>query len=95
MMWLEIVGVVSLGLGNLALLGLLAVVKALFCDSSLDADLTDAGAPRPHDPSSRAAAAVRKARLQKLRWPLGATLSLSSRRSRDTAGQRSEPSDVF
>jgi hypothetical protein len=27
--------------------------------------------------------------------PLGATLSQSSRRSRDTAGQRSEPSDVF
>jgi hypothetical protein len=78
-----------------------------------------------------AAAAVRKTRLQNLRWPLsyqqarlgyvravaqrylntvqlftalvgtspsaplGATLSQSSRRSGDTAGQRSEPSDVF
>jgi hypothetical protein len=31
-MWLGIVGVLSLGLGILALIGLLAVVKELFCD---------------------------------------------------------------
>jgi hypothetical protein len=41
-MWLVIVVVLSLGLGILALIGLLAVVKELFCESSLDADFTDA-----------------------------------------------------
>jgi hypothetical protein len=42
-MWLVIVGVLSLGLGCLALVGLLAVVKQLFGESSLDANITDAG----------------------------------------------------
>jgi hypothetical protein len=42
-MWLVIVGLLSLGLGVLALIGLLAVVKELFCDSPLDANVTDGG----------------------------------------------------
>jgi hypothetical protein len=40
-MWLVIVGVLSLGLGILALIGLLVVARELFCDDSLDANFTD------------------------------------------------------
>jgi hypothetical protein len=47
-MWLLIVGVLSLGLGILALIGLLAVATELFCDSSLDLDF-GGGAARSHD----------------------------------------------
>jgi hypothetical protein len=43
-MWLVIVIVLSLVLGILALIGLLAVAKELFRESSLDANFTDAGA---------------------------------------------------
>ena len=42
-MWLVIVGLLSLGFGVLALIGLLAVVKELFFDSSLEANFSDAG----------------------------------------------------
>jgi hypothetical protein len=42
-MWLIIVGLLSFGLGILALIGLLALVQELFCESTLDADVTDAG----------------------------------------------------
>lgn len=37
-MWLVIVGLLSLGFGILALIGLFAVGKELFCDGSLDAN---------------------------------------------------------
>jgi hypothetical protein len=46
-MWPVIVGVLSLGLAILALIGLLTVAKELFGDSSLDANFTDA-ADRHH-----------------------------------------------
>ena len=42
-MWLLIVGLLGLGFGVLALIGLLAVAKELFCDSSPDASFGDAG----------------------------------------------------
>jgi hypothetical protein len=54
-MWLVIVGVSSLAFGILAPIGLLAVAKQLLCDSSLDADFTDAaGAAGRHDVGGRA-----------------------------------------
>jgi hypothetical protein len=54
-MWLVIVGVLSLGFGILALIGLLAVAKELFCDSSIAADFADAaGATGRHDGGGRA-----------------------------------------
>jgi len=54
-MWVVIV--LSLGLGILALIGLLAVAKELFRDSSLDANFTDAGsATGRHDVGGRASA---------------------------------------
>ena len=54
-MWPVIVGVLSIGLGILALIGLLAVAKALFCESSPDADFTDAaGAAGRRDVRGRA-----------------------------------------
>jgi hypothetical protein len=54
-MWLVIVGVLSLVLGVLELIGLLALAKELFCDSSLDANFTDAaGATGRHDVGGRA-----------------------------------------
>ena len=39
-MWLVIVCVLSVGLGALALIGLLVVAQELFCDCSLDANRT-------------------------------------------------------
>jgi hypothetical protein len=48
-MWLVMLGVLSLGLGILALIGLLVVARELFCDSSFDANLTDARAQGRHD----------------------------------------------
>jgi hypothetical protein len=42
-MWLLIVGLLGVGFGVLALIGLLAVAKELFCDSSPDANFGDAG----------------------------------------------------
>ena len=54
-MWLVIV--LSVGLGILALIGLLAVAKELLCDSSLDANFTDAApATGRHDAGCRASA---------------------------------------
>jgi hypothetical protein len=53
-MWMVIVGVFGLGLGILALIGLLAVAKELFCAGSLDANLADDGAAGRHDVRSRA-----------------------------------------
>ena len=54
-MWLAIVGVASLAFGILALIGLLAVAKELFCDSSLAGDFTDAAtAAGRHDVGGRA-----------------------------------------
>jgi hypothetical protein len=54
-MWLVIV--LSVGFGILALIGLLAVAKELFCDSSLDVNLTDAApAVGRHDIGGRASA---------------------------------------
>jgi hypothetical protein len=54
-MWLVIVGVSSLAFGILALIGLLAVAKQLLCDSSLEADFTDAAsATGRHDAGGRA-----------------------------------------
>jgi hypothetical protein len=56
-MWLLIVGLLGVGLGILALVGLLAVVKELFCDSSLDANCTDAArATGRHDVGGRVSA---------------------------------------
>ena len=52
-MWLVIVGVFSLVLGILALIGLLTVARELFCDSSFDADFTDAGDKGRHDVGGR------------------------------------------
>jgi hypothetical protein len=49
-MWLVIVGVLSLGLGILALIGLLAVARELFRETPLDAHFADAGgATSQHD----------------------------------------------
>jgi len=42
-MWLLLVGLSGVGFGVLALIGLLAVAKELFCDSSPDANFGDAG----------------------------------------------------
>jgi len=54
-MWLVIVGASSLVFGFLALIGLLAVAKELFCDRSLGADFTDAAsAAGRHDVGGRA-----------------------------------------
>ena len=55
-MWLVMVGLLSPGFGVLALIGLLAVVKELFCDSPLDANFTDAGATSRQCVGSRASA---------------------------------------
>ena len=52
-MWLIVVGLLSLGLGLLALIGLLALVKELFCESTLDADFTDAGGAAGRDDVGR------------------------------------------
>jgi hypothetical protein len=52
-MWLIIVGLLSLGLGILALIGLLALVKELFCESTLDADFTDPGGAAGRDDVGR------------------------------------------
>jgi hypothetical protein len=49
-MWLVIVIALSVGLGILALIGLLAVVRELFCESAPGADLTESGgATARHD----------------------------------------------
>jgi hypothetical protein len=49
-MWLAIVGVLSLAVGILALIGLLAVARELFRETPLDADFADAGgATSQHD----------------------------------------------
>jgi hypothetical protein len=48
-MWLVIVGVLSLGFGILALIGLLVVARELFCDRSFDANFTGARAEGRHD----------------------------------------------
>jgi hypothetical protein len=49
-MWLVIVIALSVGLGILALIGLLAVVKELISESVPGADLTESGgAAAPHD----------------------------------------------
>ena len=54
-MWLVIV--LSVCFGILALIGLLAVAKELFCDGSLDANFTDpAPATGRHDVGGRASA---------------------------------------
>ena len=54
-MWLVIV--LSVGFGILALIGLLAVAKELFCDSSLDANFTEAApASGRHDAGGRESA---------------------------------------
>jgi hypothetical protein len=54
-MWLVIV--LSVGFGILALIGLLAVAKELFCDSSLDANFPGAApATGRHDVGGRASA---------------------------------------
>jgi hypothetical protein len=47
-MWLVIVGLLSLGFGVLALIGLFAVIKELFCDSPPDANVADASASGRH-----------------------------------------------
>jgi hypothetical protein len=54
-MWFVIVGLLSLSLGILALIGLFAVAKELFCDSSLDANF-DADATARHDVGGHATA---------------------------------------
>jgi hypothetical protein len=54
-MRLLIVGVLSLGLGVLALIGLLALAKELFGDSSVDANFSGDAAGR-HDVGGRASA---------------------------------------
>jgi hypothetical protein len=53
-MWLVLVGVLSLGLGILALIGLLVVARELLCDSSFEAHFTDARAKGRHDVGGRA-----------------------------------------
>jgi len=53
-MWLVIVCLLSVGLGVLALIGLLVVAKELFCDCSLDANLAaDLAASVRHDLGGR------------------------------------------
>ena len=52
-MWAVIA--LSLALGILALIGLLAVAKALFCGSSIDANFSESAAGR-HDVEGRASA---------------------------------------
>jgi hypothetical protein len=52
-MWLVIVGLLSLVLGVLALIGLLAVAKELFFDRAPDANLTNAGTAGRHDVGGR------------------------------------------
>jgi hypothetical protein len=47
-MWLVIMGLLSLSLGILALIGLFAVAKELFCDGSLDANFDADAAGRHH-----------------------------------------------
>jgi hypothetical protein len=47
-MRLMIVSVLSLGLGVLAVAGLLTVARELFCERSLDTEFTDAGAVADH-----------------------------------------------
>ena len=42
-MWLVIAGLLSVGFGVFALLGLLAVVNELFCDTSSDTNFSGAG----------------------------------------------------
>jgi hypothetical protein len=54
-MRLLIVGVLSLGLGVLALIGLLALAKELFGDSAVDANFSGDAAGR-HDVGGRASA---------------------------------------
>jgi hypothetical protein len=53
-MWLVIVGVLSLSLGILALIGLLVVARELFCDSSFDANFAYVRAKGRHDVGGRA-----------------------------------------
>ncbi len=54
-MWLVIVGVLSLGLGILALIGLLALARELFCERSYDADFDRRqGTKGPRDVGGRA-----------------------------------------
>jgi hypothetical protein len=53
-MWLVIV--LSIGLGILALIGLLAVAKELFCDSPLDANFDAGHATGGHHVEGRASA---------------------------------------
>jgi hypothetical protein len=49
-MWIVIVGVLSLGVGIVALFGLLAVAGELFCERPLDTDFAEAGgATSKHD----------------------------------------------
>jgi hypothetical protein len=55
-MWLLIVGLLGVGLGVLALIGLLGVAKELFCDRSPDANFRDAGTTGPYDVGGRASA---------------------------------------
>jgi len=52
-MWLVIAGLLSLGFGVLALIGLLAVVKELFFDSPPDANLANAGTAGRHGVGGR------------------------------------------
>ena len=47
-MWLVMLGVLSLGLGILALIGLLVVARELFCDSSFDTNFADVRAKGRH-----------------------------------------------
>lgn len=54
-MWLLIVGLLSLCLGILALIGLLAVARELFCESFLDANVSG-GVAAGHDVGGRASA---------------------------------------
>jgi hypothetical protein len=55
-MWLLIVGLLGVGFGVLALIGLLAVAKELFCDSSPDANFGDAGTTGRYVVGGRASA---------------------------------------
>jgi hypothetical protein len=58
-MWLVIVAVAGLGLGILALIGVLALAKELFGDGSLGANLADEAAARRRDVGGRAPGAAR------------------------------------
>jgi hypothetical protein len=55
-MWPVIVSLLIVGLGTLALIGLLALVKELFCDSPFDANVTDAGTTSRQRVGGRASA---------------------------------------